>query len=322
MAKAKWSALPTQTLRAGEGFSLADFDASATPGWSAGKAAAEKFMAARGELLSELQERFFANAKEGDPRKLLLVVQGLDTAGKGGIARHVLGMVDPQGVQLASFGVPTEEERAHHYLWRIERALPTPGKIGLFDRSHYEDVLVVRVENLVPQDVWEPRYEEINAWERNLVENENFTIIKVALMPSHAEQSVRLAERLARRDKWWKYNPSDVDTREKWPDYLEAYQAVLDRTSTDVAPWYVVPADHKWYARLAVTELLTQALIGFEQEWPVPEWDLTTEKKRLRSTMTKEERKATQAALDGTKKKVKGAIADFEKAVAKAVKGR
>ena len=192
---------------------------------------------------------------------MLLVLQGMAPAGKAGIVRPVGRPAAPQGGAHRAPGVPTPEERRHDYLWRIRRALPEPGYIGVFDRSHYEDVLVARVDALVPPEVWEARYDEINRFEAE-VAAAGTTIVKVALLVSYEEQRARLMERLERPDKFWKYNPNDVDSRQKWPAYQEAYQAVLDRTSTDVAPWHVVPADRKWFARLAVSELLLDALRG------------------------------------------------------------
>ena len=170
-----------------------------------------------------------------------------------------MGAGNPQGIRYTGFGVPTEEERQHHYLWRIRNALPPAGHIGVFDRSHYEEVLVVRVHNLVPPEVWGTRYDEINVFEKELVDG-GMTIIKVAMFVSLKEQKKRLAQRLERPDKYWKYNPADIDERLLWPEYQEAYQAVLDRTSTDYAPWHIVPCDRKWYSRLAVIELLIEAL--------------------------------------------------------------
>ncbi|MDO5499821.1 MAG: polyphosphate kinase 2 family protein, partial [Propionibacteriaceae bacterium] len=189
-----WSEDPRDVLRVGPEFSIEDFDRRGKRGFTGKKADARRFTQARGKLLSELQERLFAEGRGGGERSVLCVVQGLDTAGKGGVARHVMSLVDPQGVALRSFGVPTEEERKHHYLWRIKKALPRPGLIGLFDRSHYEDVLVVRVDDLVPRDEWEPRFEEINKFEKDLVDN-GTTVLKFALMVSHDEQGVRLMER-------------------------------------------------------------------------------------------------------------------------------
>jgi len=280
MTAGRWEVPAHEVLRVGPGFRLEDLDPTATPGWEKSRDTGDERRAEQGERLSELQERLFADGRSDGTRSVLLVLQGMDTAGKGGIVRHVLGMVDPQGIALRSFGVPTPEERSHDYLWRIRNSLPKPGLIGVFDRSHYEDVLVVRVEELVPRAVWETRYDEINAFEAE-VAAAGTTIVKVALVVSQDEQKARLAERLDRPDKYWKYNPGDLDVRAKWPAYREAYQAVLDRTSTDVAPWYVVPADRKWYARLAVTELLLEAMEGLDLGWPAPDFDIEVEKARL-----------------------------------------
>lgn len=280
----QWKHDPRAVLRAGAGFDLAAVDRGGTPGWSRDREAGEAAMAARGEDLSELQERLYAEGRAGGTRSVLLVLQGLDTAGKGGIVRHVAGMVDPQGLALASFGVPTAEERTHHYLWRIERRLPPAGRIGVFDRSHYEDVLVVRVDSLVPETVWRPRYEEINAWERKLVDG-GTTVIKVALMVSYAEQGARLMERLDRPDKHWKFSMGDITTRAKWPAYQEAYAEVFAQTSTEHAPWYVVPADKKWYARLAVTEILARTMEELRLGWPAATFDVAEARAALRATM-------------------------------------
>lgn len=280
MSKDPWDVHPVAALRAGPGFDLAAFDPGSTPGWSDDRDEGEARMAERGARLSDLQEMLFAEGRSGGGRSVLLVLQGMDTAGKGGIVRHVVGMVDPQGVDHTGFGKPTAEEREHHYLWRIRRALPRPGQLGVFDRSHYEDVLVVRVENLVGPEVWGARYDEINDFEADLVAT-GTTLVKVALMVSQDEQKARLAERLDRPDKHWKYNPGDLAVRAKWPAYREAYQAVLDRTSTEVAPWFVVPADKKWYARLAITELLVDAFERLDLHWPAADFDVEAEKARL-----------------------------------------
>ena len=283
MANARWTMPAAEALRAAPGFDLESFDRRSTPGWTGGKGAAKESLADCGEQMSELQERLFAHGRTDGTRSVLLVLQGMDTSGKGGIVRHVLGMVDPQGVALRSFGVPTEEERAHHYLWRIRKALPRPGYIGVFDRSHYEDVLVVRVEGLVPPKTWEARYDEINTFEAK-VAAAGTVIVKAMLMVSADEQAARLRERLERPDKHWKYNPGDIDAREKWSAYQEAYQAVLDRTSTDIAPWHVIPADRKWYARLAVGELVLEALTSLDLGWPTADYDVPTELARLKAS--------------------------------------
>jgi PPK2 family polyphosphate:nucleotide phosphotransferase len=267
------------TFRSGD--KVADIDTSATPGFSGSKSDASKVQAERSEHLAELQEMLFANNKAADDkRSILLVLQGMDAAGKGGIVKHVVGSVNPMGVRYTSFGKPTEEELAHDYLWRIRNALPPAGHIGVFDRSHYEDVLIVRVHNLVPPDVWGARYDEINAFERELVDS-GTTLVKVAMFISLDEQKEQLLERLDDPTKHWKYNPGDIDERLVWPKYQEAYQAVLDRTSTDYAPWHVVPCDKRWYSRLAVTELLIEALEGLDLSWPPADFDVKAEKKRL-----------------------------------------
>ncbi|MEU1207644.1 polyphosphate kinase 2 family protein [Nocardia sp. NPDC005825] len=280
MAKAtSWSKPVTKALRA-DGISVADLNPSTTPGFKGDKRAGETLLEERRAVLSDLQEKLYANGRSGDTRSVLLVLQGMDTAGKGGIVRHVIGSVDPQGVDHAAFGVPTAEERKHHYLWRIRKQLPRGGQLGVFDRSHYEDVLVVRVHELVPPEVWGKRYDEINKFERKLVDD-GTTVVKVAMFVSLDEQKKRLMQRLERPDKYWKFNPADIDERGYWPQYQEAYQAVLDRTNTDYAPWYVLPCDSKWYARLAVTELLIDALQGLKLDWPSAGFDIEEQKKRL-----------------------------------------
>ncbi|WP_280338548.1 PPK2 family polyphosphate kinase [Nocardia neocaledoniensis] len=278
MAK-HWAEPVTSALRA-DGQRVADLDPSTTPGFTGDKQLGRKLLVERGLVLSDLQERLFANGRTGDRRSVLLVLQGMDTAGKGGIVRHVIGSVDPQGVDHASFGVPTEEEKQHDFLWRIRKRLPVPGQIGVFDRSHYEDVLVVRVHNLVPASEWEKRYGLINTFERE-VADAGTTIIKVAMFVSLDEQKRRLRERLERPDKHWKFNPSDITERAHWPEYQKAYQVLLDRTNTDYAPWYVLPADSKWYARLAVTELLIDALTRLDLDWPTADFDVAEQLRRL-----------------------------------------
>jgi PPK2 family polyphosphate:nucleotide phosphotransferase len=275
-----WSHEPHVRLRFRDGDDIGDIKTNSSPGFNGRKSDAPALHQERSIRYSELQEMLYANSRAGDNRSVLLVLQGMDTAGKGGIVKHVVGSANPQGISYTSFGKPTEEELAHHYLWRIRNALPKPGHIGVFDRSHYEDVLIVRVHDLVPPDVWGARYDEINAFERELVDS-GTTIVKVALFVSLNEQKKRLTERLQRPDKYWKYNPADIDERKLWPKYQEAYQAVLDRTSTDYAPWYVIPCDKKWYSRLAVTELLIEALKGLNMSWPPADFDVAAEKKRL-----------------------------------------
>ena len=276
----QWTHRPSSVLKFAPGARVDDIDTDATPGFTGRKEDAAAIQTERNARFAGLQEMLYANGKEGDRRSVLLVLQGMDTAGKGGIVEHVVGAGSPMGIRYTSFGKPTDEERAHHFLWRISKALPPAGHIGVFDRSHYEDVLVVRVHNLVPPSEWEPRYDEINNFEAELADA-GTVLVKVALFVSLEEQRRRLAERLERPEKYWKYNPGDLDERKLWPAYQEAYQAVLERTSTERTPWYVVPCDKKWYSRLAVTELLIEALKGLDLSWPPPDFDVEAEKRKL-----------------------------------------
>jgi PPK2 family polyphosphate:nucleotide phosphotransferase len=276
-----WNEDPIELLRVRQGFKLADVDTSGSPGFEGDTAAAETSLSEGAGILAELQEQLFAGSQMGgDPRRVLLVLQAMDTAGKGGIVKHVMGAVDPQGVQLASFKKPTEEELAHDFLWRIEKELPESGMIGVFDRSHYEDVLIARVRELAPPEEIERRYDAINEFEAGLAAS-GVTLIKVMLHISMDEQRDRLMKRLERRDKHWKFNPGDIDERMLAPMYHESYQIVFDRTTTPHAPWYVVPADRKWYARLAVQHLLIDALEAMNLDWPLADFDVEEQKARL-----------------------------------------
>ena len=268
------------SLRAAEGFDLLALDPRSTPGFDGDKAAGEEALAGLTDRLTGLQERLYAESRGGGTRSVLLIIQGMDTSGKGGIMRHVVGTFDPQGVDITSFKAPSAEEKKHPFLWRIRNALPTAGQIGVFDRSHYEDVLIVRVHDLVPRSEWSRRYAQINAFEAKVAASGTM-VIKVMLHISSEEQKARLSERLERPDKHWKFNPGDLDERAFWADYQEAYQAALDRCSTDVAPWYVVPADRKWYARLAVTNLVLEHLERLDPRWPEADFDVDEQKRRL-----------------------------------------
>ncbi len=279
-----WAGEPKTLLRVTPGFRLADVDPGSTPGFDeVEKANADEALAGGVGALSDLQEMLFANSRSGDLRRVLLVLQAMDTAGKGGIVRHVVGSVDPLGIRLHAFKAPTEEERAHDFLWRVRNHLPGAGLIGVFDRSHYEDVLIARVRALAPPEEIEERYEQIRSFENELV-GQGTTIIKVMLHIGADDQKERLAERLARPDKHWKYNPGDVDERMLWPAYMDAYQIALERTSTSAAPWFVVPAEKKWYARLAVQHLLIDALQRLDLTWPPATFDVEREKTRLAAT--------------------------------------
>jgi PPK2 family polyphosphate:nucleotide phosphotransferase len=273
-------------LRAGPGLKLADVDTSATPGFavprkhSSPKRAGEAALAAGVPVLADVQERVYADSTQGAAGRVLLVLQAMDTAGKGGISKHVIGAVDPQGVQLHAFKAPTDEEKSHDFLWRIRKELPIAGRIGVFDRSHYEDVLIHRVRGFSSPEEIERRYGAIVDFERELADA-GTRIVKVMLHISRDEQKKRLGARLDDPAKYWKYNPGDLDERGFWDAYMEAYEIAIARTDADTAPWYVVPADHKWYARLAVQQLLTGALRSLNPQWPAADFDVEAEKARL-----------------------------------------
>lgn len=230
--------------------------------------------------MRSLQERLWAESTAGGQRRVLLVLQGMDTAGKGGVVKHAVGAFGPIGVEYSAFKRPTEEELAHDFLWRIRKRLPGPGMIGVFDRSHYEDVLVARVHGLVPAAEWEARYDAINAFEEELTDG-GTTVLKVFLHVSFDRQRERLLRRLDRPDKHWKFNTADVDERARWDEYQVAYDAALERCSTASAPWYAVPADHKRYRNWAVAELLRETLAELDPRYPRPDLDVDALRARL-----------------------------------------
>ncbi|NUP73225.1 MAG: polyphosphate kinase 2 family protein [Sinomonas sp.] len=275
-----FSAAPADLLLVGPGFALDAVDPSSTPGFEGTKADGEAFLAKRDSRLSGLQEKLFAEGRSGGSRAVLLVLQGMDTSGKGGVVRSVVGAVDVQGVQLAAFGVPTEEEKRHDFLWRIEQKLPRPGMLGCFDRSHYEDVLVHRVHGLATAEELERRYSAIRDFEARLHEG-GTRIIKVMLHISKDEQKRRLAARLEDESKHWKLSESDIAERDFWDDYMEAYEIALHHTSTAYAPWYVVPSNSKWYSRMVVQELLVATLESMDPVWPAASVDIERLARRL-----------------------------------------
>jgi PPK2 family polyphosphate:nucleotide phosphotransferase len=219
--------------------------------------------------LEELQELLYAEHKH----KVLIVLQALDTGGKDSVIRHVFDGVNPQGVDVASFKAPTPEELSHDYLWRVHKCIPGSGKIVIFNRSHYEDVLVVRVHNLVSKAVWSKRYDHINNFER-MLSDEGVTILKLYLHISKEEQKKRLLSRLNEPHKRWKFTRGDLDERKLWPEYMKAYEDALSKTSTDWAPWYVVPANRKWYRNWVISKVIVATLKGFNMHYPAAEDDL------------------------------------------------
>jgi PPK2 family polyphosphate:nucleotide phosphotransferase len=280
MAKARWTGDPGELLRVGPGFALADVDPSSTPGITSDKASGAKMLAKNAPELAAQQERLFAESRFGGTRSVLLVLQAMDSAGKGGIVQHVIGGISPEGVKAFGFKKPTKEELSHDFLWRVRKQLPPVGFVGVFDRSHYEDVLIARVRSLAAPGVIAERYQQINDFEKEIAAS-GTTIVKVMLQISLDEQKARLQARLDEQDKNWKYNPGDLGERALWPQYQEAYQRALEKTSTADAPWFVVPANHKWYARIAVQQLLIDAFHRMGLDWPIVDYDVAAEKARL-----------------------------------------
>ena len=244
---------------------LARFDTSDTSSWTGGKRRAEATLLSLRQELDRLQELFYADARHG----LLVILQGMDTSGKDGVIRHVFEGVNPQGVRVSSFKQPTPEELSHDFLWRVHRDAPGKGEIVIFNRSHYEDVLVARVHHLVPRGVWSKRFDAINAFERELVEEGN-TILKFFLHISRQEQGRRLRERIKDPTKRWKLNLADFHERRFWTQYQAAYEDVLQRTNTPWAPWYLLPSDHKWFRNLAISSILVEVLRAMKLKYPQP----------------------------------------------------
>jgi PPK2 family polyphosphate:nucleotide phosphotransferase len=245
----------------GKKFRIADIDPDNTHGLD--KKAAEPVFAKNLEELLELQTVLYAEAR----RSVLVVLQGIDAGGKDGTIRHVMSGLNPQGVTVTSFKVPEGEEKRHDYLWRVHRAVPEWGDIGIFNRSHYEEVLVVRVHNLVPKAVWSKRYDQINDFERMLSEN-GVRILKFFLLISKEEQAKRFAARLEDSTKNWKFSPGDTKERKFWDDYMSAYEDAIRKCSTEAAPWYVIPANHKWFRNLAVAQILRDEMRSMKLEYP------------------------------------------------------
>jgi PPK2 family polyphosphate:nucleotide phosphotransferase len=265
--------------KVGDGsFRMAGVDAGSTPGLKGGKRRALRDVQAHQDMLFELHERLYAEHK----RSLLVVLQGMDGGGKDGTVTHVMRNFNPQGVLITPFKEPTPEEKRHGFLWRIRRRLPVPGDIGIFNRSQYEDVLIARVHKLAPANVIARRYGQINDFEKELVRG-GTTIVKLCLNISYAEQRKRLLARLKDPDKRWKFSEHDIDERAYWDDYMRAYDLAIARGSTEWAPWYVVPANHKVYRNWAVTMILIETLTEMNPRYPRPRLDIPRLKKRLRA---------------------------------------
>lgn len=269
----------------GPNFRIDQVDPDSTPGFDGDDDDLEDAFEDPDKELQELQKMLHANATVGTENtgSLLVILQGTDTSGKGGVVRHVFGVFPPIGLDLANFGRPTDEELAHDFLWRIRPHAPKPGRIAVWDRSHYEDVLVQRVHDMVTPEEIERRYGAITDFEWEMAQ-QGTRIIKVMLHISKEFQAENLAERLERKDKRWKYDPNDVTDRAYWDQYQEAFQLALTRTSTAYAPWYCVPSDNKDYARMVVKYLVLDALRSMDLDWPEVDFDPAAELARLRDS--------------------------------------
>jgi PPK2 family polyphosphate:nucleotide phosphotransferase len=268
-----------EAVRFAPGDALADRDPGDRSLAVGDRAGTEVATAAILDTLDDWQERLYAAGTAGSTRSVLLLLQGMDTSGKDGTVRRVIGAMDPAGVRITSFKKPTEEELAHDFLWRIDRAMPTPGETVVFNRSQYEDVLVVRVHSLAPEAEWSTRYDRINEFEAAATAA-GCHLVKVMLHISLQEQKERLAARLQDPTKHWKYNPGDLHERSFWDDYQAAYQDALSRCSTEHAPWHVVPADRKWYRDWIVANLLADAFTRIDPQYPPADFDVE-EQRRL-----------------------------------------
>lgn len=257
---------------------LAGYDAGATPFMESKSDAKDQLEDELHDKLFDRHELMYAEAK----RSVLLVLQGLDGSGKNGTIKHVVIAMNPAGVRVASFEEPTDEEKAHHFLWRYEKELPQPGQLGVFNRSHYEDVLVPGALASLPREHIDERVEEISAFESQLVEN-GTTLVKCLLHISFDEQRERFLRRLRRDDKRWKFSESDLETRRKWDDYQAAYGDAVARTTADHSPWFVIPADHKWYRNWAIAQLLIGTFDDMAPEYPQPALDVESLRARLES---------------------------------------
>ena len=255
-------------VKPGHKIDLGAVDAGECTLFSGGKGKSQEAFDELRDELQALQKVLYAQNKH----RILIVLQAMDTGGKDGCVKHVFSRVDPQGVQVKAFKKPSEEEAAHDFLWRVHHHVPGNGQIVIFNRSHYEDILAVRVKKLFGDEVWQRRYRHIIEFERMLAE-EGTTIIKMFLHISKDEQKKRLESRLANPIKHWKLNPDDLVDRARWDDFQKGYEDLMERTSTEAAPWYVIPADRKWYRNLVVARLMVDTLRGLKMDFPKPDWD-------------------------------------------------
>lgn len=272
-------------VRFGQKIKLAEWDANKKDGFSGTKEEARTELADLTQKLAELQDILFAQHEH----KILIILQAMDTGGKDGVIRSVFGKVDPQGVRVANFKVPTPIELDHDYLWRVHQQVPGKGELVIFNRSHYEDVLVVRVHQLAPEKAWKRRFQQINAFEKMLVE-EGTTLIKFYLHIDPEEQRQRLLERIDIPEKQWKFNSGDLKERGRWKDYMDAYEDVLSKTSTREAPWYIIPANRNWYRNWLIASILVSTLKSLKMKFPPAEENIDQFRQQLEAQAPSEQK--------------------------------
>ena len=261
---------PKTLIKPGSRVRLRDYDPNESGGLSKSDPEVARKLAADLAVLCSLQERLYAESR----RALLIILQGMDASGKDGTISHVMSGLNPQGCSVTSFKAPSPEELAHDFLWRVHPHVPRRGSLAVFNRSHYEDVLIVRVHGLVPASVWKQRYDQINDFERLLHES-GTRVVKLFLHLSKEEQKRRLEERVADPAKQWKISETDLPERQRWDDYMAAYEETLSRCSTEYAPWHVIPSNHKWYRNLLVADIIADTLRDMDPQWPPPSVDLS-----------------------------------------------
>lgn len=282
LLSAVWSLPPQQRLLFHHGDEVTAIDPGGTPGFEGDETAGEEFIRLSSSEIARYQRIMYANGVHGDRHRVLIVLQGMDASGKGGIVRHVFSQVDPMGIHYHGFGKPTAKELRHDFLWRVKKELPADGWISIFDRSHYEDLVMPQIQGTYPREVVEERFGKVNEFERKLAAD-GCAILKIFLVSGKEAQKRHFLRRLDDPTRYWKFDPSDLDARDRWDDYMAAWQEVFERTSSSWAPWYLVPADQRWYSRIVVSELLRTTMKNFNLTWPPLDVDRAEALARLTS---------------------------------------
>ncbi|MFT9305604.1 MAG: PPK2 family polyphosphate kinase [Bifidobacterium aquikefiri] len=275
-----WDIDPDVALRFHAGLILGQLDCDSTPGFEGRKADAKEFVSLSSYEINSFQEQLYANGVKGSHKRVLIILQGMDTSGKGSMVEHVFSQLSPMGIHYHGFAAPSHEELNHDYLWRIRRELPKDGWISIFDRSQYEDIVMPRIYGTYPRTIWESRYDEISDFEHRLVDD-GCSIIKIFLCISKDFQKKRFLKRLDDPTKFWKFDPSDLKARSHWDDYMNAWQDVMERTSTNYAPWHIVPANHRWYSRAVLSQILRARMQEMNFAWPPADFNVDMVKHQL-----------------------------------------